>query len=43
MKENMEILFYNWRNLTNEKRIYEFEKSVEKIKNDIIGLLEIIK
>ncbi len=42
-KEKMEILHFNCRGWNNEERMYEFEKSVEKIKYDIIGLSEIRK
>lgn len=39
-KNKLDILYYNCRGLANEARVYEFEKAVEKLRWDIIGLAE---
>ncbi len=37
----LEILHFNCRGLASEERIYELEKALDKIRWDIIGLLEV--
>ncbi len=34
----IELLYYDCRGLSNEKHVYEFEKTLDKIKWDIVGI-----
>lgn len=38
---NLKILYYNCQGLASEERLYKLEKSLDKIKWDIIGLSEV--